>query len=879
MAGESKLSRYATKRDFSKTKEPQGASAIRPSKELRFVVQKHDARRLHYDLRLEWGGVFKSWAITRGPSLNPADKRLAVEVEDHPLDYGDFEGTIPEGQYGGGTVQVWDRGFWSPDGGMTAEEGFAKGDLKFVLDGKKLHGSWVLVRMKHDRAGGKRTNWLLIKHRDAAAQDDGEAVLAQEASVASSRSMSEIAAGKGRAPKAFMKAAAKEMPRDAVWDSRTGLAAEKRNKKAAAVGKPKASEAKPVVMPDFVAPQLCQLVARPPDGGNWVHEIKFDGYRLQMRVEGGEVRFLTRSGLDWTPKFEALGTAARRLPDGIYDGEVVVLNATGAPDFMALQAALSDGRSEDLVFFAFDLMFLEGADLRTLPLDERKARLMDVLAKRRSKDGRLRFVEHFETGGDAVLQSACRLDLEGIISKRRDAPYTTGRSATWTKAKCRGGHEVVIGAWTDTNGKFRSLLAGVRRGDHLVYAGRVGTGYSADAVRRLMPHLEAHASAKSPFGGKGAPRPARDIHWLTPDLVAEIEFAGWTSDGLVRQAAFKGLRGDKPAADVVAETPVAPAKAKTAQPKPAAAPAGKTRGPVDVGGVRITHPDKALWPDDGQGHPVTKADLAAYYEAVGAWMLPHIAGRPCSIVRAPDGLGGETFFQRHAMQGHSNLLDLLTVSGDRKPYIAINRAEGLIALAQQGSLEFHPGNGVPNKPDVPGRLVFDLDPAPDLPFAAVIAAAKELRTRLDAVGLVSFPKTTGGKGLHLVVPLEAPKRGGGPDWAAAKGFAREICRRLAADQPDDFLITATKKDRTGRIFLDYLRNDKLSTAVAPFSTRARPQATVSMPIEWSQVKAGLDPTRYTLRSVPTLLTKSKAWRDYDAAAQPLDAAINALGKR
>ena len=880
MAGEDKLSRYATKRDFSKTKEPRGQSDIAPSERLRFVVQKHDATRLHYDLRLEWDGVFKSWAVTRGPSLNPADKRLAVEVEDHPLDYGDFEGTIPAGQYGGGTVQLWDRGYWSPEGEGTPADGLAKGDLKFTLEGEKLHGSWVLVRIKHDRGGGKRTNWLLIKHRDAAALENGAAILDADSSVASRRSMAEIAAGRGRAPKAFMKVAAKQMPRDAVWDSNTGLAAERRAApKSGSTPKPKSKPklAAGAAMPAFVPPQLCQLVEKPPAGAGWVHEIKFDGYRLQIRVERGTAVFLTRTGLDWTERFGTLGHPAGRLPDGLYDGEVVVLDAQGAPDFMALQAALSDGRSDDLVFFAFDLLFLEGEDLRKQPLHARKARLSKVLASKGARSDRLRFVEHFETGGDAVLKSACRLDLEGIVSKQRDAPYASGRTASWTKAKCRGGHEVIIGGWTETDGAFRSLLAGVRRGDHLAYVGRVGTGYGAAVVKRLMPQLEARASDRSPFGGKGAPRPARTIHWLKPDLVAEIEFAGWTSDGMVRQAAFKGLRMDKPAAEVAAETPVAPSKGTLASPKPAAN--ARTRSVADVEGVRITHPDKALWPDDGAGAPVTKADLAAYCAAVGAWMLPHIAGRPCSIVRAPDGIGGETFFQRHAMPGHSNLLDLLSVSGDRKPYLAIHRAEALLALAQQGAVEFHPGNGVPDKPDVPGRLVFDLDPAPDLPFAAVIKAAKELRERLAACGLVSFPKTTGGKGLHVVVPLAAPKRGTGPDWAAAKGFAREMCRRLAADAPDRFLITATKKDRTGRIFLDYLRNDRLSTAVAPLSTRARPHATVSMPIDWSQVRSGLDPSRYTLRSVPALLEKSKAWRDYDAAARPLDAAIRKLATR
>src|SRR6185437_2862184 len=451
-------------------------------------------------------------------------------------------------------------------------------------------------------------------------------------------------------------------------------------------------------------------------------------------------------------------------------------------------------------------------------------------------------------------------------------PYASGRSETWTKAKCRAGHEVVIGGWTTTGGRLRSLLAGVRRGRHLVYIGRVGTGFGRAVVDRLMPRLKAAAAQRSPFGGDNAPKPAPEIHWLKPELVAEIEYGGWTDAGLVRQAAFKGLRDDKPADEVEAEMPAAPDT-------PAAAPAGSGRGTgkAVVMNVVLTHPDKPLWPDDGDGAPVTKRDLAEYFAAVADALMPHIAGRPCSIVRAPDGIGGEHFFQRHAMPGQSNLIETVSVSGDRKPYVQIDRAEGLIAVAQLGGVELHPWNCAPGRPDIPGRLVFDLDPAPDVEFGAVIAAAKEIHERLEALGLAAFCKTTGGKGLHVVTPLAAPP-GGGPDWPAAKAFARAVCERMAADSPGRYLINMAKKQRDGRIFLDYLRNDRMSTAVAPLSPRARPGATVSMPLTWAQVKTGLDPKRFTVRTAPTLLAKSDAWTGYDEAARPLAPAISKLAK-
>ncbi len=752
-------------------------------------------------------------------------------------------------------MQLWDRGYWAPENGADPLKALKKGELKFVLEGERLHGSWVLVRLK-DRPRDRHHNWLLIKHRDdAATPGKGDAVLKDDRSVASGRGMDAIAHGKGKAPKPFI--ARKAGKADAVWRSKGGGAQ----------------------MPEFVEPQLAKLVERPPSGAGWVHEVKFDGYRMQMRVEKGRVTLKTRKGLDWSDKFAEVADAGEALADGLIDGEIVALDKDGAPDFAALQAALSTDETQDLVFFVFDALFAEGEDLRAAPLSTRKQRLEALLKPLKGRAGqRIRYVDHFETGGDAVLQSACRMSLEGIVSKRLDAPYRPGHGDAWVKSKCRAGHEVVIGGWTTTGTAFRSLIVGVNRDGKLVHLGRVGTGYSRTKVDRLLPRLKKAAAKTSPFKGAGAPKGGPDVHWVKPILVAEIEYAGFTGDGLLRQASFKGLREDKPAADVEAEAP-APVDAPLAEPKPrktaakpALAPAGK--GGNVVMGVTISHPDKALWLDDGAGRPVTKLELARYYEAIGAWMMPHIKGRPCSLVRIPDGIDGERFFQRHAGKGTSNLLELTTVTGDRQPYLQIDRVEGLAAVAQIGTAELHPWNCWPGEPERPGRLVFDLDPAPEVGFDKVVEGARELKGRLDALGLVSFCKTTGGKGLHVVTPLTRdPKL----DWPAAKAFAREVCARLAADEPDAYLLTMAKKDRTGRIFLDYLRNDRMATAVAPFSPRARPGATVSMPLAWTQVRAGLDPKRFTIRTAPALIAKSDPWADYDAGARPLKDAIKRLG--
>ncbi|MFC4309975.1 DNA ligase D [Steroidobacter flavus] len=885
-----KLSRYRAMRDFKQTAEPSGRRKVDKSPELRFVIQKHAATRLHFDLRLELDGVFKSWAVTRGPSLDPKDKRLAVEVEDHPLDYGDFEGTIPKGQYGGGTVQLWDRGFWRPEGELSAEAQLKKGELKFQVAGERLKGSFVLVRMKGDRYGGKRTNWLLIKHRDAYATDARgvEKMMSEDRSVASGRPMASIAAGKGRAPQPFMLRGKVAKAND-VWNSNREPVEETPAPKKTARRKKAAS--KRARIPAFIEPELCKPVDRPPGGPGWGHEVKFDGYRLQLRIANGDVTLKTRKGLDWTPKFQAIADAAADFPNAIIDGEVAALDKNGSPDFAALQAALSEDRTDDLIFFAFDFMYSDDGDLRSSSLRDRKAALKEYLGEQgQDSTSLIRYVDHFETAGDAVLQSACRMNLEGIISKRLDAPYRAGRIGDWTKAKCRAGQEVVIGGWTQTGSAFRSLLVGVNRGGHLIHVGRVGTGFGGDKVAKLWPKLKKLETDENPFGGSTAPRKKPEIHWVKPKLVAEIEFAGWTGGGNIRQAAFKGLRTDKPASEIVAERPAEAEEVDVVEPAPKAARgkakkasrgkaakkhsavAKSTAGSNVVMGVPISSADKPLWPNANDKTPVTKIDLARYYETMGELILPHIKGRPCSLIRAPDGIGHQQFFQRHAMQGTSNLLSTVKVFGDHKPYLQIDRIEALAAIAQSAGIELHPWNCQPDKPETPGRLVFDLDPGPGLDFSDVIAAAKEIKERLEALGLVAFCKTTGGKGLHVVTPL-ADSRNNRLKWPEAKAFAQGVCTRMAEDSPDKYLVNMSKKLRGGKIFLDYLRNDRMATAVAPYSPRVREGATVSMPLNWSQVKAGLDPTRYTIRTAADYARKATEWEGYCDGERPLEDAI------
>jgi bifunctional non-homologous end joining protein LigD len=883
-----RLGVYRGKRDFTKTAEPAGDQGVAPSSRLRFVVQKHAARRLHYDLRLEWHGVFKSWAVARGPSLDPSDKRLAVEVEDHPLDYGDFEGTIPAGQYGGGTVQLWDRGYWTPEGALTTTEALAQGDFKFRLEGKRLTGSWVLVRMRGDRFRSTKHHWLLIKHRDASAKPgDADALLDEDRSVASGRALEQIAKGTGKTPKPFMLAGGGS-PRAAVWNGK-GAPSPSRPRvqptqvKARSVKAVRVKAVKVSAIPTFVEPQQSRLLQRPPERPDWGHEVKFDGYRAQIRVVSGRPAIRTRRGFNWSERFAAIARDAAGLPDCLIDGEIVALDERALPSFSALQAALAAERSQDLVFFAFDLLFAGKEDLRTLPLRERKARLQKLLASL-DPGGRVRYVGHLQTNAAAVLSGACKMGLEGIVSKNLNAPYRSGRGDDWVKIKCREGQEVVLGGWTMEGGKFRSLLGGVYRDGRLEYVGRIGTGYGQAVAQALIPKLERLTRAASPFGGKSAPKQARDVRWLKPELVAQIEFAGWTGAGMIREASFKGLREDKAAKDVVAEhadTPEADPLPDVPQmtrgrdavrkSKSAGAVAPRTAGGSSVMGVAISKPDKALWPDGGDGRPVSKLDLAHYFESTGEWLMPHLVGRPCSLLRAPDGIAGQQFFQRHAMAGMSPLFDSVKVRGDKEAYVQIDRIEALAAVAQMGALELHPWNCAPDDPECAGRLVFDLDPAPDVPFDAVVAAAREIRERLDAVGLVSFCKTTGGKGLHVVTPLKDGKHA--VKWPAAKNFAHLICAQMVQDSPTRFLDTMSKSRRAGRIFLDYLRNDRTATAVAVLSPRARAGATVSMPIGWSDLRKGLAPQKFTVRTAGARLAKAKPWPDYADGARSLGEAI------
>jgi len=880
-----RLSTYRAKRDFTKTAEPSGKAKAPKSDRLRFIVQKHAATRLHYDLRLEYEGVFLSWAVTRGPSLDPHDKRLAVEVEPHPLDYGDFEGTIPKGEYGGGTVMLWDRGYWEPEPGKTIEQGLKHGHLSFTFHGKRLKGAYHLVRLRDDKPGSKRHNWLLIKQDDEYAREGDEDAFLKNTdfSVASGRKMDKIAEGKGRAPAAFI--GSLKQAAAAVWNSKAKDGKAPVEPKAQPVAptkqKPAALPSGRKAKPAFIPFQLCKLVDRPPVGQQWVHEIKFDGYRIQAVVKSGKATLFSRKGLDWTHRFAEIAADCGALADGIYDGEIVALDKAGRPDFPGLQAALSSQKTGKLVFFLFDAPNVGGEDLRALPLSDRKLRLKQALDDA-DAGNRLRFVEHFESSGAAVLQSACRMDLEGIVSKRLDAPYQSGRSDTWTKAKCRGGQEVVIGGWTTTGDAFRSLIAGLYRDGELVHIGRIGTGFGADKVKTLMPKLKKFAAKTSPFKGPNAPKPAANIHWLKPELVAEIAFAGFTGDGNLRQASFKGLREDKSARDVIPETSEARAAVDVSDPSSKKA-SPKAASPTPEGGnvvlgFTISNPDKALWPAHAGEPPVTKIEHARYLEAVMDWFLPHIAGRPCSLIRTPDGIDGDQkFFQRHAGAGTSSLITEVEVRGDKDPYLQFDRPEAVIAAAQSGGTEFHPWNCLPGQPEIPGRFVFDLDPDEAIPFERVVEAAKDVKARLEAVGLTAFLKTTGGKGLHVVTPLA--NGGKSPvGWPEAKAFTKALVTQMADDQPDLYTVNMAKKVRGGRIFLDYLRNDRMSTAVALLSARARPGATVSFPLAWSQAKKGLDPKAYTVRTAPGLMKRNKAWDGYEDAAGSLKDAIKRLGK-
>ncbi|MGD0141905.1 MAG: DNA ligase D [Rhizomicrobium sp.] len=615
-------------------------------------------------------------------------------------------------------------------------------------------------------------------------------------------------------------------------------------------------------------------MAAPPDAAGWVHEVKFDGYRIQARVSGGVARLLTRRNLDWTDRFPEIAAECCNLPDCLIDGEIAALDRNGIADFAALQQALSEKRTAHLVYFVFDVLHAGGMDLRQEPLRQRKEVLQALLTRHLPNDRRVRFVSHFGSAGQAVLNAACRMKLEGIVSKRLDAPYHSGRSDSWTKAKCRGGQEVVIGGWWGTDVKLRSLLVGVYRDGKLVYLGRVGTGFNGALSKETLAKLTPLRRETSLFTGANVPVRTRDVNWVEPRLVAEVEFGTITSAGLLRQASFKGLREDKSARSVVPEAqPAAKHETRKAQmPKIAKTDAGHPT----IAGIAVSHPDKVLWPAAKPDGAFTKLDLARHYQAFAERILLHIAGRPVSLVRAPDGIEGQKFFQRHANKQAIRSRPM-KVSGEPEPYLAIDDVTGLVSLAQAAVLELHPWGCKKNEPDVPERVIFDLDPAPDVAFDRVIAAAKELRARLLACGLEPFVKTTGGKGLHVTAAVKGSARVS-LAWPDVKDFAHRLCRAMESDSPRLFTTTMAKKVRGGKIFLDYLRNDRTSTAVAPWSPRARPHAPIATPLTWPQLRTGLDPLAFTLRTAGALLKRADPWRDLHKSAGSLAAARKKLDK-
>lgn len=850
------LDLYHRKRDFTRTSEPSGTRAAASGHA--YLIQKHAARRLHYDLRLELDGVLKSWAVTRGPSLVPGEKRLAVHVEDHPLDYGTFEGTIPKGNYGAGTVMLWDTGHWEPVG--DAHKGYKKGHLDFILHGEKLHGHWHLVRMAQ-RRGEKADNWLLIKGEDDAARSEGALDILEEQpnSVKTGRTLGEITAGAGPAKAANGKTApSKTMPgkttRAAPSGAATrtaGTAKAKANPKAASKAKP--SPADP--MPSFVAPELATLVAKTPTGAAWLHEIKFDGYRLQARIDttaSGKktVRLLTRSGLDWTERFgPALTQALAALPleQGLIDGELVVETGSGASNFSLLQQDLADGRHNRFIYYGFDLLYQDGRDLRTEPLLARKEALERIL-----KDcaDNLRYSAHFLADGDTMLRHACRLSLEGVVSKRRDAPYRTGRGRDWVKSKCAFRQEFVIGGYVPSTAQadaIGSLVLGVYDNGRLEHVGRVGTGFSQSVARALYARLSPLRRATAPFKGRLTAEEKRGATFVVPDLVAEVEFRGWTGDNHLRHAAFRGLREDKGPKDVVRETPKDVPEAPQAKPVRS--------------GVKLTHPERVYWPEDG----ITKQGLAAYYGHVWPFIAPFVVARPLALLRCPDGVAHACFFQKHAWAGINKAIKIKK-DRDGEELLVIEDFDGLIALAQAGALEIHPWGSSLSALDQPDMLIFDLDPADGVGWKAVVAGAREIRARLEAQGLVAFVKTSGGKGLHVVTPLvpQAP-------WEAAKAFAKALADSMAAAEPDKYIAVATKARRKGRIFIDYLRNGRGATAVAPYCPRARAGAAVSTPVSWDELGEISGPAQFTIPDVPVRLANLTAdpWADFRAAARPL----------
>jgi bifunctional non-homologous end joining protein LigD len=878
------LDTYRKKRKFDITREPRGGRVKRGGDA--FVIQKHAATRLHYDLRLELDGVMKSWAVTRGPSLVPGDKRLAVHVEDHPKEYNSFEGTIPKGQYGGGTVLIWDEGRWIPD--YDPHKGYAKGHLQFELKGKKLKGHWHLVRMRK-RTGEKQEPWLLIKSEDEAARTADEPdILEEKPRSAVSRRTMEAIAKAGDAVWESKKSVAENVrqlkegkkakqnsahPRESGDPGATARKAKKKKKPDSRLrgnerskgGKRKRKHAS--ALPDFIPPQLASLHDKPPDSDNYVHEVKFDGYRVQARLADGKVKLLTRKGLNWANKFQLVADAVAELgaESALIDGEIVV-EENGISDFSALQEAIKTGGSDRFVYYVFDLMHLDGADLTEQPLFERKSALKDLLG-RRDRNGIIRFSEHFEETGSQMLEHARQLHLEGIISKRREAPYRSGRGDAWVKSKVGAEQEFVIVGYKDAahlKGAIGSLILGYNEKGKLRYAGRCGTGYTAQTASDLYKTLQPLRRDTPTFGKVPEEERGRKPHWVEPKLIAEVTFAGFTAQGHVRHAAFKGLREDKPAREIVRETPMPAKKAPTKSAKkatPKKRPSAKAKLANNENAVTLTHADRVYWPDV----EVTKQQLADYYTAVWDHMAPHLVDRPLALLRCPGGITEQCFFQKHAGAGlvSDHVHRMTDAHGEE--LLSVSDLDGLLTLVQAGVLEIHVWGSTIDDVEHCNRIVFDLDPGDDVAWGAVNKSARDLRERLKALKLESFVKTTGGKGLHVVVPTN------GTPWNDAKDFAHAMVLTMEADSPDAYVSKMTKSIRKGKIFIDYLRNGRGATAVAAYSTRARAGATISAPILWDELGAKTPPDKFTVLNIGRRLgaLKKDPWADIARVKQAL----------
>ena len=865
-------------RDFNITAEPSGTATSKTGStqklQLPFVIQKHAASHLHYDFRLGWNGVLKSWAVAKGPSYLTADKRLAVQVEDHPMEYGGFEGIIPQGQYGGGTVMLWDQGIWNPQPGHTdVDEGLRTGSLKFTLHGTKLKGNWALIRMGGKAANERKPNWLLIKEHDEFeyTSKDTPITEAQPDSVVTGRSIDQIARNEDHVWNSKETATGNAWYRNDESNTVTPRGATKsrqpskkeQKSPAAKLILPTNTPKEP--LPTFIPPQLAQQSTKPPKGTGWLHELKLDGYRMQARKDGASVQLLTRTGLDWTHRMKAVATQLQALPadTAILDGELVVLAPNGTTSFADLQAAFQEGVKKPLTYFAFDLLHLNGHNLRNLPLSERK----DLLAQLVKNSGEFVCLsEHLESDGEGVFRKACEFHAEGIVSKRASGHYSSGRSTDWLKLKCIHEQEFVVGGFTlPSNGAhgigalllgyYENTEAGSRKAARkLIYAGRAGTGFTQKTHHILRDQLDALRRSATPFD-KPPTEACRGAVWVKPNLVVQISFATWTADNLLRQAAFKGVREDKSANEVQREEPnTAPkprgreqashaahaplaakaasqAASKTAGETPSKTTKNAASRPTEASPVHLTHPEKIL---DAETH-LTKQQLADYYWAIAPYMLPHIAGRPLSLVRCPEGSEKPCFYQKHVNHmmppgiGSIDVPDKKT--GKLEPYITLSSPEALAGVAQMGGLEVHPWGSRNDDLEHPDRIIIDLDPDTTIPWSALTTSAAEVRKQLKKLGLEAFLKSTGGKGLHIVVPIQPDH-----DWLTIKQFAHSFAQQMEKAEPRLYLTKMSKAARKDRIFIDYLRNERGATAVAPYSPRARAGAAVSLPLHWADLK-------------------------------------------